>query len=216
VPEPRAARLNAFSVFTGVRLHAVLGDPAASYKDLGTAARLYEDASVYQMRVLLACAVAFVVWFVIMRRATGPLAPDRFRHGPGWALGGWFVPVANLFFPYRIALDMWNAATQLPGEDEPFRARTWPVSLWWSLFVSSTLLSRIAGMLYNDAGTSAGLSKGVTLYLVADAVDIAAAAAAAYFAVSLTGMQRRKATEGWYRSPDAAAVAGEGTSAPGL
>lgn len=207
-----AALTDAFSVFTGVRLHTALDDFPASYKDLETAARLYEDASVYQTRVLLACGVAFVVWFVTMRGATSPLAPDRFRHGPGWAVGGWLVPVANLFFPYRIALDMWNAATQLPGEDEPFRARTWPVNLWWSLFVSSTLLGRIAGLMSNDAATSAELGKGVTLYLVADALDIAAAAAAIYFAVSLTGMQRRKATEGWYRSP----VAGEGTPAPGL
>lgn len=99
-----------FSIFAGVRYRLTVdgdgGFPTASQREVEAAASLYEMAARYQVTVFLPCAIAFVVWFFRMRRATGPLAPDRFRNGPGWAIGAWFVPLANLWMPYRVAFDM--------------------------------------------------------------------------------------------------------------
>ena len=141
-------------------------------------------------------AIVFVVWFFRMRRNTGLLAPDRFRNGPGWAIGAWLIPLVNLWLPYRIAIDMWGAATPLPAEGERFRARTWPVNLWWGLFVFSVLFNRYDAAKYKDAETLTDIRDAVVQYITADVVHIAAAAAAMYFAIRLTAMQRLKAIEG--------------------
>ncbi|MFC7512377.1 DUF4328 domain-containing protein [Streptomyces thermocarboxydus] len=41
-------------------------------------------------------------------------APDVQRRTPGWAIGGWFVPFANLVIPRGIAMDVLRAASRTP------------------------------------------------------------------------------------------------------
>jgi hypothetical protein len=193
-----------FAVFAGARIHTLIdeddGFAFATQQDLDSATSLYQTAGNIQLIVYLPCAILFVVWFYRMRRHTGLLAPDRFRNGPGWAIAAWVVPVGNLWMPYRVALDIWGAATPLPADGEPYRAPVWPVNLWWGLFVSSTVLTRFASSRYADAESLTELRTAVTQYMTADVLEIAAAAAAVYFAVRLTAMQQLKAAEGPYRT----------------
>ncbi|MGW2055858.1 DUF4328 domain-containing protein [Streptomyces sp. NPDC001840] len=199
-----AALSDLFSLFTEVRLRSVIdgdgGFAMAPQQELDAAASLYDTAAWFQAVVYLPCAIVFIVWFFQMRRKTGPLAPDRFRRGPGWAIGAWLVPLANFWMPYRIAFDMWGAATSLPADGERYRARVWPVNLWWGLFVSSMLLNWYAGRNYAAARTLTEIEEGVVLYTGADVLHILAAAAAVHFAVQLTSMQRLKAVEGPFRT----------------
>ncbi|MFE5814722.1 DUF4328 domain-containing protein [Streptomyces sp. NPDC056479] len=196
------ALTDVFSLVAGLRLRAVIdadgGFVTAPQQDLDAAASLYETAGRYQVIVYLPAAIVFVVWFFRMRRNTGLMAPDRFRNGPGWAIGAWLIPLVNLWMPYRVALDMWGAATPLPAEGERYRARIWPVNLWWGLFVFSVLFNRFAGTKYKNAETLTEINDGVVQYMAADGLHIVAAAAAMYFAIRLTAMQRLKAAEGPY------------------
>jgi len=189
-----------FSLIAGFRLRALFdvdgGFVTAPEQELAGALSLYERADRYQVVLYVPSAVVFVAWFYRMRRVTGLLAPDRFRNGPGWAIGSWLIPLVNLWMPYRVAFDMWSAATMLPADGERYRARMWPVNLWWALLVLSVLFNRIAAAAYKDAESPGEIRDGVTQYMIADAVHIAAAAAAVYFAVRLTAMQRLKATRG--------------------
>ncbi|MER5716493.1 DUF4328 domain-containing protein [Streptomyces sp. NPDC002132] len=116
-------------------------------------------------------------------------------NGPGWAVGAWIIPVANLWMPYRVALDMWAASAPVPRDGETSRLRTWPLSLWWALFVSAVLVKAIAGDDVAAAPLSA-LRDGVVWYAVADGLHVLAAVAAGYFAIRLTAMQQRKAEQG--------------------
>ncbi|MGV9626200.1 DUF4328 domain-containing protein [Streptomyces sp. NPDC003487] len=198
-----AALGDLFSLFAGVRLRSAIdGDDGflyAAQRELADAADLYDTAGQVQFGAYLLCAVAFVVWFFRMRRATEPLGPDRFRHGSGWAIAAWLIPLGNLWLPYQVASDMWSAATQLP-EDGPYRARTWPVTLWWTLFAVSTVFGRVSDARYRSAEGLGEIKGAITQYMIADLLNLAAAAAAVYFALQLTSMQRRKAAEGWYRT----------------
>ncbi|MFJ2961338.1 DUF4328 domain-containing protein [Streptomyces collinus] len=89
---------------------------------------------------------------------------------------------------------MWGAATPLPAEGEPYRASIWPVNLWWGLLVSSTLFDWYAASRYKSAETLTEIRAAVMQYMAADALHIAAAVAAVYFAVRLTSMHWLKAT----------------------
>ncbi len=193
-----------FSLFAEIRYWAAIdgddGFATVPQDKLEAVTSLYDTAARYQAIVYLPCAILFVVWFFQMRRKTGPLAPDQFRKGPGWAIGAWVIPLANFWMPYRVAFDMWGAATPLPADGERYRARVWPVNLWWGLFVLSTLSSWYAGREYQDAGMLTEIKDGLVLYTAADVTHIAAAAAAVYFAVQLTTMQRLKAAEGPFRT----------------
>lgn len=197
------ALCDVFSVFAGFRLQAALdaggGFVTDSPQEVEAAASLYETSGRYQAIVYLPAAIVFIVWFFRMRRNTGLLAPDRFRNGPGWAVGAWLIPLVNLWMPYRVALDMWGAATPLPSEGERYRAPIWPVNLWWGLFVFSVLFNRYAETKYTNAEHPTAVKDAVLQYMAADLLHVVAAAAAVYFAIRLTTMQRLKAVEGPYR-----------------
>lgn len=192
-----AALSGVFTVYAGVRLYTLIegdyGFATAPQAQLNAAFSRYETAGRIQGYAYVPCAVMFIVWFFQARRSTGPLAPDRFRNSPGWAIGAWFIPIANLWMPYRIALDMWGAASPLPADGIPHRSPIWPVNLWWALFVSQTLLGRYASQEFSQANTLGEVRDAAMQYMVSDALEIAAAGAAVYFVVRLADMQQRKA-----------------------
>jgi len=100
--------------------------------------------------LFLATAVLFVVW---AWRATKNLqaweAP--LRRGPGWAIGGWFIPVGNLWIGYQVVRDAWELAPDRDGK-MPGRSLTdWNAA--WALFLLSNVVSRIASNLVLSEGS---------------------------------------------------------------
>jgi hypothetical protein len=84
----------------------------------------------------LAAAVAVMCW---LHRAWTNLAslPDvRRRWSPGWAVGAWFIPVANAVLP---ALVFHHAAYRSvpPRERGARRTMTLLVVVWWVTFIGS-------------------------------------------------------------------------------
>ncbi|KOV69653.1 hypothetical protein ADL00_10695 [Streptomyces sp. AS58] len=193
-----------FAVYAGVRMYTLINGEErfafASQRELRSADTLYETAGTFQVSTYFACSIVFIIWFHWVRRDAGVLGPDKFRNGPGWAIGSWFIPLAQFWMPYRIAVDMWGASTRLPSDGETQKVSLWPVNLWWGLFISSVLFNRYTGQRYAKAETLEEIRDAVLQVIVADSLDILAAAAAVHFAVQLTGMQRLKATEGPYAS----------------
>ena len=67
--------------------------------------------------VLFAAFVAAVVVYMIWqyRAATnGAALGSPTRIGPGWGVGWWFIPVANILMPLLVLRDLWRNA--VPGE----------------------------------------------------------------------------------------------------
>lgn len=73
---------------------------------------------------LLAVQILFLVW--CHKAATvGRDLGFPARRSPAWAVGSWFIPVLNLWWPYQSVVD-----AMPPGD--PARAR---VGTWWGLWV---------------------------------------------------------------------------------
>jgi Domain of unknown function (DUF4328) len=82
----------------------------------------------------LPIVVVFLVWFYQARRNAG-LLDWRQRLSTGWAIGGWFVPVIFLWFPYMIMADVWRAG--LPASERP-RFALLP-GAWWTCWILAWL-----------------------------------------------------------------------------
>jgi hypothetical protein len=84
----------------------------------------------------IAALVMFVVWF-FRARINAEGHGWRQRWSPGWAIGGWLVPVVNLWFPFQIMVDIWQA-----GRPDEARANR-PIlpGLWWTCYVPFFLLN---------------------------------------------------------------------------
>ncbi|GGC00289.1 hypothetical protein GCM10011494_18570 [Novosphingobium endophyticum] len=57
---------------------------------------------------------------------------------PGWSVGSFFVPVANLFVPFLAMRELWNRSH---GEDEwQAKASVSEITIWWTCYLAGTLL----------------------------------------------------------------------------
>ncbi|MCE7055046.1 DUF4328 domain-containing protein [Algoriphagus sp. AGSA1] len=93
-------------------------------------------------------AVAFLLWF---RRAYFNLhqKSKALNYDEGWAVGAWFVPILNLFRPYKIMKELYAESSfwlktngiKVNGEAGQY------VLPWWLLWVLTTFLGRIVNKL---------------------------------------------------------------------
>ncbi|MGE7384033.1 DUF4328 domain-containing protein [Streptomyces sp. NPDC004126] len=189
-----AANLNTWSL-----MGDVAADPSSVPDDtLDQADMLVGLAASLQWLSLVVTAVVFVVWFYRVRVNGQVFRPDAFTLASGWAIGSWFVPLANFFLPYRVAKQTWEASVQLAPDGSYRRVSTVPVTSWWLVWALALVLDRVSGVVYVRAETPESLGAASLLGLVTDLTTVAAAVLAVLFVRKLTALQHLKATQGPY------------------
>lgn len=101
----------------------------------------------------LAAAAAFVVWLYQARRHAERLG-GALEWAPGWAVGGWFVPVAGLVIPYLVVRDVRRAGASA--------AQPAPVGWWWTSVLVTVLLNGLI-RLYDVVTSDGARFEGATL-----------------------------------------------------
>jgi hypothetical protein len=91
----------------------------------------------------LTIAVLVIVWWYQAYLAIQRLEPSGLRWSPGWAIGGWFIPFANLVIPKRVLdeVDRVSAAAE-DGSVEAWRnrPRIRVAAVWWGFWVAAVVL----------------------------------------------------------------------------
>ncbi|OKK06919.1 hypothetical protein AMK26_08405 [Streptomyces sp. CB03234] len=190
-----------FAVFADEHMHRFARDVAAGHwegpvSEADRADLLMAWAGRLQVLSVVATAVVFISWLHRVRRNAAVFAPDVLTSGAGWAIGGWFVPVVNLWMPRRITRESWRASTRAPYGAPAKNERATILNVWWALWVLTALLGRGAGMAYDKADTFHEIMSATRLLVVADAVSVAAALCAILVVRRLTAMQHAKAMRG--------------------
>ncbi|WP_329388751.1 DUF4328 domain-containing protein [Streptomyces sp. NBC_01351] len=200
-----AAAVNLFS--SGANLFArslmtdLIADPdKVSDSSLDLSDVLTGVAGSLQLLALVGTAAVFITWFYRVRVNGEIFRHDGFTQTRGWAIGGWFIPLANLFFPFRTAVDIWAASTQLAPDGSHRRVSTAPVVSWWVVWVLAAISDRIFAQLYKKAETPEALQTASSVGFVSDLLMVAAAVLAIVFVRKLTAMQNTKAAQGPYAS----------------
>jgi Domain of unknown function (DUF4328)/Protein of unknown function (DUF2510) len=116
--------------------------------------------------MFLATAVVLIVWQWRSAKNNELLGRLRPRFSPGWSIGGWFIPFANLVIPLRIFHDLWQGSDPGTRNYRDWHGlRRWPVIGWWwfCYVLSGALQYSVSG----DTTTLADLQR-------ADQVGVAA------------------------------------------
>lgn len=154
---------------------------------------LYQATGSLQVLTFLATIVVFLIWFRRVRLNAEVF--DAYAHSmrPGWAIGGWFVPVGVLWLPHRVANGVWTASS--PGGSNRPQTPRGLLHAWWAVLLCSELFSRYTGQVYSDAEEADEVLNALDLVVASDALDIAAAVLAILFVRRLTAMQGERAAE---------------------
>ena len=188
-----------FALWADFTMYDVTGDIAdvtavRAVERADRADRIYDAAGIAQTLALLATVVVYLCWFHRVRVNAEVFRPDGHSKARGWAIGAWFTPVVNLWFPRRIAVDIWNASSPGAPWDRPRPHGL--VNAWWTLWVVSLLADRVATLGGRKAETAREIHDSAAQMMFADAVDIAAAVLAILVVLRLTAMQHEKALRG--------------------
>ncbi|MFH8403165.1 DUF4328 domain-containing protein [Streptomyces sp. NPDC018019] len=179
------------AVGADLNIRALLGDLAtATEQKAERADALYGLAAVLQGTALLATAVVFIIWFHRSRVNAEHYTRDVCTLGRGWAIGSWFVPIGNLWLPFRVAKETWQASAQSAPDGSRRTVSAAPVRAWWTLWVVSLIVGRTGNTLYKRAELPDAIRQAVTVVALSDLLDIAAAVLAILFVRKLTRMQQ--------------------------
>ena len=83
---------------------------------------------------------------------------------PGWAVGWWFIPLANLFKPYQAMQEIVRASDpDVPVDSEygsDWITGTIPpvVNFWWAMWIATIVLDRVTSRMDDFSLWTAGLS----------------------------------------------------------
>jgi hypothetical protein len=146
--------------------------------------------------LFVAIVVVFIVWqFRHARNAR--LLGSRRKLGPGWAIGGWFIPLANTVLP---AMQMFGASKHSDNDGVGIRyegGRGAPIVVWWAIVfaIAGVVESAALGMapdenVYGDLYVS-DLAASDRLEAASDLVFIVAAVLAIVMVRTLTARQER-------------------------
>ncbi|MFD9117224.1 DUF4328 domain-containing protein [Streptomyces bottropensis] len=160
-------------------------------RDSDRADGLVALAGILQTLTYVAAIVVFLVWFHRVRVNAEVFDPFGHRKKRGWAIGGWFVPVVNLWFPRRIAIDCWDASS--PWEKPRSHAL---VNTWWTLWLLSLFAGEAGDRAYLRAEEIEEYRVAARQMLFADSLEIVSAVFAALFVLALTRMQDDRARSG--------------------
>ncbi|MBT2452363.1 DUF4328 domain-containing protein [Streptomyces sp. ISL-43] len=190
------------SLYTWKLMKDFIADPTTIDNDSLNLSDSLSTLTGFAQNVLrLVTGVVFILWFHRVRCNGQVFRPDGFSQSAGWAIGGWFVPFANLFFPYRTARETWDASTQYAPDGSYRQVSGTPVVAWWLAFVASMILNRVLSLRYTNAETPEAIRDVSSFGAVSDLSSVVAAVLAIVFVRKLTALQRVKATQG----PNAAA-----------
>ena len=142
----------------------------------------YEAVSLLLAGANIVLAAGFAVWFWRAYSNLAALGRPRKRKA-GWAIGSWFIPIANFFIPYGIGAEIWTQSRGEPGVGAADRETNMePVISWWALFLIMGLVNQVAFFSSADATEDPGrMASLVGLDVLSSVVAIAAAVAAIRF-----------------------------------
>ena len=150
-----------------------------------------------QLAVLIVTAILFLVWIYRAYRNLSALGASGLRYSANWAVGGWFIPIMNLWRPYQVTAEIWKASDPDCNEPEGEAWQTASVSplvkLWWALWIIGGM---IGGILMRFAfqepeDLEALRTRGVA-FVAADVVDIPAAILAILVVWYITNRQEKR------------------------
>src|SRR5262245_36858492 len=99
--------------------------------------------------------VIFCVWIYRAIYNARQLAATGMQFSPGWAVGWYFIPIANLWKPYQAMREIWQASAAPASWQHQPRGSILP--LWWTFFLLSNFIANVSFRLSMRASSTSEL-----------------------------------------------------------
>jgi len=137
--------------------------------------------------IFLVLLVLFCMWTYRANYNARQLGAPDMQFSPGWAVGWYFIPIANFWKPYQAMREIWQASANPAHWQQQPRGSILP--LWWTLLLLSNVISTAAVRLSLKAQTEPDVLLAWTVSAANDAVGILADATALVLVTQIFRMQ---------------------------
>jgi hypothetical protein len=156
--------------------------------------------------VLLLAGIAWLLWQYRAQSNLRALGSQDLQFTPGWAVGWWLIPFANVVMPYRSTSELWKASSPTAGAvDWKAGPRTILLPLWWTAWLGRLVLFFIGAGVGRNGDIDSLVSRS-TWYVAADIVLALAGALAIALVRGVETRQRGKRQRHQEWSAEAAGV----------
>jgi hypothetical protein len=101
-----------------------------------------------QALIFLITVVTFLVWIYQAHRNLPATGAQNLEYSPGWAVGGFFVPILNLIRPFQVMREIWKASDpdqdMAEGEYWKYSDTTPALGFWWFVWIGAGLMASIS------------------------------------------------------------------------
>ena len=158
--------------------------------ELTGASSLYAIIGLVDVLLALVTVVFFSMW--IYRAAANVIAAGTqgFEYTAGWAIGWYFIPIANLFKPFSAMRQIWNASHGEQGDRLDHANGL--LALWWGCWIFSNIASNLSVRMTFNPSSTEGLTMGQQAGLVASVVSLILYPAAYRLIDGITAAQRER------------------------
>ena len=134
-----------------------------------------------QLSFFIVTAVIFCVWIVRSHKNVWAFGYHQ-EITPGWAVGWFFIPIANLWKPYQAMKSLWMSSV-------PDRSHAPLLPLWWTFWLLSGFIGRINLKASLKAETVEELIRSSQVQMANCAVDLPLTALAIGIVINISRAQ---------------------------
>lgn len=126
--------------------------------------------SIFQTGFRIILAFLVLRWIYVACVNAHSLCGTEMKITPGWSVGWYFIPLANLLKPFHAMLEIWHVSHR-PDEAVPDKT---PMLLgaWWFFWINSIIVGRIASRLSLSAESLEEFESSNIAYLATDSLII--------------------------------------------
>jgi hypothetical protein len=111
-----------------------------------------DAASFVLILLTIGTIVAWCMWQYRAQRNVRAFGANGLRISPGWAVGWWFIPFANLVMPYRAMSELMRASSPSAGPNSWQRVATSPLlPLWWGFLLLGNVVARVGTSMIDES-----------------------------------------------------------------
>jgi hypothetical protein len=129
------------------------GETVTQAEALASDARVLLAERVRLLAVFIA-AIPFLMWLYRSHRNLKALGAAPLQYTPGWTIGGWFIPIGNLFIPYMVVQEVHRGSDPAGfGESQFVRLgqRSVVVMAWWFCWIASGILAQVGVTMFTTS-----------------------------------------------------------------
>jgi hypothetical protein len=144
--------------------------------------------------LLIGTIVVWCMWEFRARSNLDAFGASGLRISPGWSVGWWFIPFANLVMPYRAMSEVWRASGPSAAPDDWKRQPTGALlPIWWAVLLVGWIVTQSANSFVGQStGPVLTLSETTTALRWVMIGQLVTAVAAVLAILVVRGIDRRQ------------------------